>query len=85
MQFYALQYFVISLHVLYYAHVRLQSLMLTVHRNTFLKVQHMLAVDYRCVLQWKEPSLKVTWMQISSILSLNNMQCHACIVSLVYM
>ena len=51
-------------------HVRLQPLMLTVHRNTFLQVQHMLAVDYdRQVLQWKhelESSLENAWIQVTS-------------------
>ena len=51
-------------------HVRLQPLLLTVHRNTSLQVQHMLAVDYaRRVLQWKhelESSLENAWIQVNS-------------------
>ena len=58
------------MHYAMQTHVRLQPLMLTVHRNTFLQVQHMLAVDYdRRVLEWKheiESSLEAAWIQVNN-------------------
>lgn len=43
--------------------------MLTVHRNTFLKIQRKLAEEYdREVLQWKvmiESVLETSWMKVN--------------------